>query len=205
MSGRGAAKYHDGQCFIAEEWFTVLGMLRNWLLTKLRWRTAAAFWTAAVLVIGAALLHGSTEPRAMQADSILILKKDHVMELLAGGKVIRTYKVALGQGGLAPKQREGDGRTPEGHYVIDAKNEHSHYHKALHVSYPNAEDRRRADRQGVPPGGAIMIHGLPNGKGWVGGGHRLYDWTLGCIAVTDEEIDEIWELVPAGTPVEIRP
>jgi len=140
-----------------------------------------------------------------QADSILILKKDHVMELLSGGKVIRTYKVALGQGGLAPKQREGDARTPEGRYVIDAKYEHSAYHKALHVSYPNPDDRRRAARLGAPPGGAIMIHGLPNGKSWVGAGHRLYDWTLGCIAVTDQEIDAIWALVPVGTPVEIRP
>ena len=143
--------------------------------------------------------------QSQKADSILILKKDHVMELIAGGKVIRTYKVALGQGGLAPKQREGDARTPEGHYTIDARVEHSAYHRALHVSYPSAGDRKRAARLHVPPGGAIMIHGLPNGKGWVGAGHRIYDWTLGCIAVTNEEIDEIWNLVPIGTPVEIRP
>jgi murein L,D-transpeptidase YafK len=140
-----------------------------------------------------------------KADSILILKKDHVMELLTEGKVIRTYKVALGSGGLAAKEREGDARTPEGHYSIDAKFEHSAYYKALHVSYPNAEDRKRAARLGVSPGGAIMIHGLPNGKGWVGAGHRFYDWTLGCVAVTDEEIDEVWKLVPVGTSVEIRP
>jgi murein L,D-transpeptidase YafK len=140
-----------------------------------------------------------------KADSILILKKDHLLELLAGRKVIRTYKVALGQGGLAPKEREGDGRTPEGHYVIDSRNEVSHYHRALHVSYPNAEDRKRAAHLGVSPGGAIMIHGLPNGMQKIGAAHRLYDWTLGCIAVTDEEIDEIWKLVPVGTPVEIRP
>ena len=127
------------------------------------------------------------------------------MEVLAKGKVIRTYKVALGQGGLPPKQREGDALTPEGNYLIDAKYEHSKYHKALHVSYPNSADRRRAAVQGVPPGGAIMIHGLPNGKGWVGARHRLFDWTLGCIAVTDEEIDEVFTLVPVGTPVEIRP
>jgi len=127
------------------------------------------------------------------------------MELLAVGKVIRTYKVALGRGGLAPKERESDGRTPEGHYIIDSRNAASHYHKALHVSYPNAEDRARAAKLDVPPGGAIMIHGLPNGMGWLGAAHRLYDWTLGCIAVTDEEIDEIWNLVPVGTPVEIRP
>jgi Uncharacterized protein conserved in bacteria len=140
-----------------------------------------------------------------KADSILILKKDHVMELLAGGKVIRTYKVALGQGGLAPKQKEGDARTPEGRYIIDSRTGASHYHKALHISYPNAEDRKRAAKMGVAPGGAIMIHGLPNGKGWVGAAHRMYDWTLGCVAVTDEEIDEIWNMVSNGTPVEIRP
>ena len=142
---------------------------------------------------------------AQKADSVLILKKDHVLELLADGKVIKTYKVALGRGGLAPKEREGDARTPEGHYIIDARNAASHYHRALHVSYPNAEDRSRAAKLGVAPGGDIMIHGLPNGKGWVGAGHRLYDWTLGCIAVTDQEIEEIWDLVPVGTPVEIRP
>ena len=142
---------------------------------------------------------------AEKIDSVLVLKKDHVLELLRGGKIIRTYKVALGRGGLAPKEREGDGRTPEGNYVIDSRNEASHYHKALHISYPNAKDREHAARLGVQPGGAIMIHGLPNGMGWVGTAQRLYDWTLGCIAVTDAEIDEIWELVPVGTPVEIRP
>ena len=135
----------------------------------------------------------------------MILKKDHVLELLAGGKVIKTYKVALGRGGLTPKQKEGDGRTPEGDYVIDSRNAESHYHRALHVSYPNADDQKRAARRGISPGGAIMIHGLPNGMGKLGAAHRLYDWTLGCIAVTDDEIDEIWDLVPVGTPVEIRP
>ena len=127
------------------------------------------------------------------------------MELLTGGRVILTYKVALGQGGLAPKDRQGDGRTPEGHYVIDARNAASEYHLSLHVSYPNADDRKRAAKLGVAPGGDIMIHGLPNGKGWIGAGHRAYDWTLGCIAVTNEEIEEVWKLVPMGTPVEIRP
>ncbi len=140
-----------------------------------------------------------------QADSILILKKDHVLELLRAGKVIRTYKVALGRGGLVPKEKEGEGRTPEGHYIIDSRNENSHYHKALHISYPNEEDRKHAAKLGVAPGGAIMIHGLPNGMGWIGSAHRLYDWTLGCVAVTDSEIDEIWNLVPIGTQVEIRP
>lgn len=153
----------------------------------------------------AAALSAAQQPNPVRADSILILKKDHLMQLLVSGKVIRTYKVALGQGGLAPKEREGDARTPEGHYTIDSRNATSAYHKALHISYPSPDDRKRAARLGVSPGGAVMIHGLPNGKGWVGPAHRLYDWTLGCIAVTDQEIDEIWNLVPTGTPVEIRP
>lgn len=157
----------------------------------------------AILSVAVPLIAQSA-PTAQRADSILILKKDHVLELLKDGKVIRTYKVALGQGGLAPKEREGDGRTPEGHYIIDSRTAQSHYHKALHISYPNAEDRKRAARLGVPPGGAVMIHGLPNGKSYIGAAHRLYDWTLGCVAVTDAEIDEIWEMVPVGTPVEIR-
>jgi len=165
------------------------------------------FVPASIFVISILLLHGLSAAGMAQpkADLILILKREHTMELLAGGKVIRTYKVSLGQGGLPPKQREGDARTPEGHYVIDSKNEHSKYHKALHVSYPSTEDRKRAARLGVSPGGAIMIHGLPDGKAWVGARHRLFDWTLGCIAVTNDEIDEVWSLVPVGTPVEIRP
>ena len=150
-------------------------------------------------VVLAASMAGAQQP-AVHADSILILKKDHLLELILGGKVIRTYRVALGRGGLAPKEREGDGRTPEGHYVIDSRNAASQYHKSLHISYPSGEDGRRAARHGVSPGGAIMIHGLPNGKGFIGPAHRLDDWTLGCIAVTDQEIDEIWNLVPVGLP-----
>jgi murein L,D-transpeptidase YafK len=167
---------------------------------------ACAVYTAACLSLTTLSMTLLAQNQAMpqKADLVLILKKDHVMKLLAGGKVIRTYKVALGRGGLAPKEREGDGRTPEGHYVIDTRNAASHYHEALHVSYPNAADSARAAKLGVSPGGAIMIHGLPNGMAWVGSAHRLYDWTLGCIAVTDAEIDEIWNLVPVGTPVEIR-
>lgn len=156
----------------------------------------------AILTLGA---WAQPAPTASRADSILILKKDHLLQLRAGGKVIHTYKVALGRGGLAAKQREGDALTPEGHYVIDSRNEASHYHRALHISYPDSEDRKRAAKLGVSPGGAVMIHGLPNGMSFIGPAHRLCDWTLGCIAVTDQEIEEIWKLVPDGTPVEIRP
>ncbi len=117
----------------------------------------------------------SSKPGMEKVDSILILKKPHLMELLAGGRAIRTYKVALGRGGLKPKEREGDERTPEGRYVIDSRNEHSGFYRALHISYPDAEDRRRAAQLGVAPGGAIMIHGIKNGLGWLGAAHRSMD------------------------------
>lgn len=170
--------------------------------SKLLLFTLAGICIAAPITLARA--REQSPEHVQKADSILILKKEHLLELLSGGKVIRTYKVALGRGGLAPKQRAGDGRTPEGHYIIDSRNSVSHYHKALHVSYPNAEDRKRAARLGVSLGGDIMIHGLPNGMGLIGSAHLLHDWTLGCIAVTDDQIDEIWKMVPAGTPVEIR-
>jgi murein L,D-transpeptidase YafK len=125
------------------------------------------------------------------------------MMLYRGGQQIRTYKVSLGGEPKGAKALQGDHRTPEGDYVIDARNEHSHYYKSLHVSYPNAADRERAQKLKASPGGDIMIHGLPNGEGYIGKAHLLHDWTDGCIAVTDGEMDEIWKLVP--TVVQIRP
>jgi len=140
-----------------------------------------------------------------KATRVLVLKKEHKMELFSGETIIKTYTVALGGGGLAPKQRQGDHLTPEGLYQIDRRNKNSRFYRALHVSYPNGVDQERARKLGVDPGGDIMIHGITNGLGWLGSVHRMIDWTNGCIAVTDTEIDEIWLLVPDGTPVEIRP
>jgi murein L,D-transpeptidase YafK len=139
------------------------------------------------------------------ADQILVVKSQHSMTLLANGKVLKTYKVALGRGTGKAKQREGDHETPEGHYIIDSRNAHSHFHRALHISYPNIDDRKRAQAAGVSPGGQIMIHGIQNGLGWIGSLQHEIDWTDGCIAVTDAEIEEVWNLVPIGTRIEIRP
>jgi len=139
------------------------------------------------------------------ADRIVVHKKDRIMELMHNGQVLETYKIALGGQPLGGKTRQGDHRTPEGVYVIDRRNRHSQFHRSLHISYPNAADRQRAHLLGVAPGGDVFIHGLPNGYGWIGSAHRDRDWTDGCIAVTDQEIEEIWRLVPDGTPVEIRP
>jgi murein L,D-transpeptidase YafK len=143
--------------------------------------------------------------RPLHADRVVVLKKERTLELLSQGKVVRTYKVALGGDPLGPKTRQGDHRTPEGVYVLDSRNAHSQFYKSIHISYPNARDRAAARRQGVSPGGDVFVHGLPNGYGYVGSAHRLRDWTDGCIAVTDAEIDEIWLAVPDGTPIEIRP
>jgi murein L,D-transpeptidase YafK len=144
----------------------------------------------------------SAQPRV---DRILVMKKDHKLLLMNGDTVVKSYSVALGRGGLDPKQRQGDHRTPEGFYRIDSRNRSSRFHRALHVSYPNETDKERASKLGADPGGDIMIHGIQNGLGWLGTAHRSADWTNGCIAVTDKEIEEIWTLVPDGTPIEIRP
>jgi murein L,D-transpeptidase YafK len=140
-----------------------------------------------------------------KATRVLVLKNEHKMQLFSGETVIKTYTVALGRGGLAPKQRQGDHLTPQGLYQIDRRNQDSRFYLALHISYPNEIDRERARKLGVAPGGDIMIHGIANGLGWLGSMQHMVDWTNGCIAVTDAEMDEIWLLVPEGTPIEIRP
>jgi len=141
-----------------------------------------------------------TEP----ADKILIEKKERRLRLFSRGEVIKTYKIALGGNPVGPKERQGDNKTPEGTYIIDSRNSNSGYHLSLHISYPNEKDKMRAKELGVSPGGDIMIHGIKNGLSWVGASHADLDWTKGCIAVTDEEMEEIYELVPNGTIVEIR-
>jgi len=139
-----------------------------------------------------------------QADKIVVEKSTHTMTLYSKGAVLRTYRVALGRGAGQAKQRQGDHETPEGLYTIDAKNIHSRFHLALHVSYPNADDKRRAQKLRVAPGGDIMIHGLENGLGWLGSIQHHVDWTDGCVALTDDEVDEVSRLVPIGTPIEIQ-
>jgi L,D-peptidoglycan transpeptidase YkuD (ErfK/YbiS/YcfS/YnhG family) len=139
------------------------------------------------------------------ADKILIEKKERRLTLISKGKVLKTYKIALGGNPNGPKERQGDNKTPEGTYVIDSRNRDSRYHLSLHISYPNENDKKRAKQLGVSPGGDIMIHGIKNGFAWVGDLHTGVDWTKGCIAVTDEEIEEIVKLAPDGTIVEITP
>ncbi|HUN61567.1 MAG TPA: L,D-transpeptidase family protein [Candidatus Sulfotelmatobacter sp.] len=154
-----------------------------------------------LLCLGANVIAGPAKP----VDRILVEKSKRTMALMSGSEVLKSYKVALGRQPIGAKDRQGDHKTPEGIYVVDAKIPDSQFHKALHISYPNSMDRERARMLGVSPGGDVEIHGLGKHWGWVGSLHRLMDWTDGCIAVTDQEIDEIYPLIRVGTIVEIRP
>jgi murein L,D-transpeptidase YafK len=156
---------------------------------------------------GALYAHGPDDmlPPEAVADRVVVFKGERTLVLMNDDQPLKQYSVALGREPLGAKVQEGDGRTPEGLYLIDWRKPDSAFHKALHVSYPNAEDLARPREPGVGPGGLIMLHGLRNGLGFLGRFHRLLDWTSGCIAVTDAEIDEIWRVVPDGTPIEIRP
>ena len=140
-----------------------------------------------------------------KADRILVLKSERELILLRHGAVLRTFPIALGPHPLGPKRVRGDGRTPEGVYVIDGRHAHSPYHLALHISYPSPIDRAQAGAAHADPGGDIFIHGLP---AWYGPNDpdRFYkDWTEGCISVGNTAIEEIWGAVANGTPIEIRP
>lgn len=156
-------------------------------------------------VIATALLLIATHTATPQADKVLIQKSPRQLTLLRNGKPLRTYHVSLGSNPKGSKEREGDERTPEGLYTVDSRNAYSKYHLALHVSYPNTADRARARRLHVRPGGEIMIHGTPNRWRGLRVVFAHTDWTKGCIAVSDSDIEEIWRLVPNGTVVEIRP
>jgi murein L,D-transpeptidase YafK len=138
-------------------------------------------------------------------DRLVVMKSQHRLVLMRGDRVIKMYRVALGRYPEGAKVEEGDERTPEGAYVIDRRLADSNFYKAIHISYPNAQDRARARALGVKPGGAIMIHGLPNDWTARQVGHPFLDWTTGCIAVTDREMDELWRVVRIGTPIYIYP
>jgi murein L,D-transpeptidase YafK len=148
---------------------------------------------------------GEAVPEGVRADKVLIEKKAKRMSLISDGQVIKTYRIALGKCPEGPKLMQGDHKTPEGTYQIDSHYPLSEYHLALHISYPGPADRERAMETGVPAGGDIMIHGIKDGYGYLGDVQWMVNWTDGCIAVSNEEIEEIWRAVPDGTEVEIRP
>ncbi len=145
-----------------------------------------------------------TQLIAPQADRIVIEKSKHLLTLYAKGAPLASFRVALGREPIGPKSCDGDNRTPEGTYKILEHKRDSAFHLSLRISYPSEADIQRANRLACKPGKNIMIHGLENGYGWVGTAHRSVDWTRGCIALTNEEIERLWRIVPDGTPVEIK-
>lgn len=164
---------------------------------------------AAALLIGGVYLYAhhvwNPLPQGTRIDRILVEKSARKLSVFRDGTELKSYRVALGRNPVGAKQGEGDMKTPEGVYSIDSRNPQSDYHLGLHVSYPSEEDTERATARGVNAGFDIMIHGIPNGNGWIGAFHRMHDWTAGCIALTDEEIEELWRVTPDGTQIEIRP
>lgn len=158
-----------------------------------------------VICFGFSIQSFATLPRYVVIDKIVVYKSSRKMYVYMDGEWIKTYRIALGSNPEGRKRCSGDCKTPEGIYYIDDKNPNSDYHKNLGISYPNDRDRERARRLGKSPGGDIKIHGLPNGKGYLGRSHRINDWTEGCIAVTNEEIDELFDHVEVGTPIYIYP
>ncbi|MGH2900496.1 MAG: L,D-transpeptidase family protein, partial [Solirubrobacteraceae bacterium] len=162
--------------------------------------------SAALLVaLGVGALLGAPLPQSVVADRLVIDKSERTLTVVWHGVPLKTYRVALGGAPTGAKDRQGDERTPEGVYTVDRRLENSAFHRALHLSYPDREDIAAARAAGVKPGGDIAIHGLRDGFAWVGSAHTLFDWTDGCIALTNEEIEELWRAVPAGTKVEIKP
>ncbi len=141
----------------------------------------------------------------IMADLVILKKSSRRLYLMKEGKILRQYKVGLGGNPEGHKQQEGDSRTPEGHYLLDWRNPDSLYHLSLHVSYPNTEDNQSAKKKGISAGSNIMIHGQPNEQGWAAKLIQKRDWTEGCIAVQNTEIEEIWKMVGENTPIDIVP
>jgi murein L,D-transpeptidase YafK len=139
------------------------------------------------------------------ADSLVLNKSRRELVVYYRGLPVRVYYVALGRSPIGDKERIGDNRTPEGLFYIQGRNPNSRYHLSLRISYPDATHRARAARLGVEPGGDIMIHGLPDEQAVFGPAHRDFDWTNGCIAVTNKEIEELWRVIRDGTPIQIKP
>ena len=144
-------------------------------------------------------------PNNIKASKIIVFKSKYEMHLFANNQLIKIYTISLGANPIGHKKNEGDERTPEGIYLLDYKNSHSKAYLSIHISYPNKLDRQYASNSNKNPGGNIMIHGLPNAYSYIGKFHRFYNWTDGCIGITNEEMDEIWNAVELGTIIEIKP
>jgi murein L,D-transpeptidase YafK len=156
-------------------------------------------------ISSSAIASSGVEAALPLADRVLVRKGERKLYLMRGEDVLRTYKVALGARPEGHKQFEGDYRTPEGSYRLTRRNPNSEYFLSIQIDYPNDRDVARARRQGVKPGGAIMIHGQPNTPRKPRDYYANVDWTEGCIAVSNSDMVEIWLMTPPDTPIEIQP
>jgi murein L,D-transpeptidase YafK len=160
-----------------------------------------AFLAALLVLAGLSPAESSESDSGIgKADHVFVDKSARRLDLLREGAVIASFPVMLGFNPGGHKTQQGDGRTPEGDYLLDWRNPQSRFYLSLHISYPNAADREQAAARGVSPGGDIFIHGTPVWYAMAGG-----DWTLGCIAVANADMDVIWKAVPDGTPITIQP
>lgn len=162
--------------------------------------------TTSGIIAGLLLMLLTAVASAMdKADFVYVDKSAAKLYLSKDGRIIKEYKVAFGANPKGHKQREGDNRTPEGLYLLDFKKDNSEYHKAIHISYPNREDVFRAKRQGLNPGGDIMIHGQM--KGYEQYAHIMQDfnWTNGCIALSNQDLEEVWAAIEVPVPIRIKP
>jgi murein L,D-transpeptidase YafK len=166
--------------------------------------TLTLMMVAGLLPAGPALANLGVEDQA-KADLVVVYKGERVLQLKQKGRVLKSFPIALGREPIGTKLQEGDGRTPEGVYTLDWRNPNSQFYRSIHVSYPRAGETEPAKRWGVSPGGQIMLHGLPNGVQADLIGFPRRDWTEGCIALTNDEIDEIWARVEDGTTIIIYP
>lgn len=173
-------------------------------------KIALILLSASLITYFGFLVFGTTEGQKTfipknSIDSLVVYKSKHRLLVYSGTKLIKTYPISIGKNPIGDKEFEGDKKTPEGNYTINSKNPNSGWHKNLGISYPNPADIEQARSLGKAPGGDIKIHALRNGFGFIGKLHRSFDWTNGCIAVTDEEIDELYDAVKLGASIEIRP
>ena len=164
--------------------------------------------TIIILILTGALYYFFPEdklPTDKKIDRLVVIKSKRTMAVYSGGQIIKTYKISLGRNPIGDKDFEGDKRTPEGQYKINDKNPNSGFHKNLGISYPNQKDIEEANEKKLKPGGEIKIHGIRNGLGFIGKFQRMFDWTAGCIALTDQEVEELYNSVEIGTPITILP
>ena len=152
------------------------------------------------------LLYADNYPKhnRVYATKVVIDKSERKLYLYNGNRVIADFHIALGGNPVGPKRIQGDKKTPEGNYTLDYKKSDSSYYKAIHISYPSKKDKDFAKRLGKSPGGLIMIHGQPNGWGWISPILQRFNWTSGCIAVSNDDMDSIWSMIKVGTPIEIK-